>query len=83
MYDCVELADLFLEREMCVTCIPVINNDLNEDVAVVALEPNLPAFVALHSDDPAKRVKALVLIAEASHRMLPSRGLSFRCPSSS
>ena len=83
MYDAVDMAELFLERDMCVTCIPVINDDLEEDVAVVALEPNEIARLALEHDSDQLRVRALLSVAIHSHGLLPSRGLSFRCPSSS
>lgn len=83
MYDAVDMAELFLERDMCVTCIPVINDELEEDVAVVALEPNDQALSVLKHDTERMRVRALLAVAIRSHRLLPSRGLSFRCPSSS
>ena len=83
MYDAVDMAELFLERDMCVTCIPVINDDLEEDVAVVALESNEVARLALEHDSDRMRVRALLSVAIHSHGLLPSRGLSFRCPSSS
>ncbi len=83
MYDAVDLAESLIEQGLCVTCIPVINDDLEEDVAVVGLEPNVLAMRALHNPDEDKRVRFLVAVAIHSHRLLPSRGLSFRCPSSS
>ena len=83
MYDAVDMAELFIERDMCVTCIPVVNDELEEDVAVVALEPNPYARLALEHDSEQLRVRALLAVAIRSHRLLPSRGLSFRCPSSS
>jgi hypothetical protein len=83
MYDAVDMAELFLERDMCVTCIPVVNDELEEDVAVVALEPNPYARLALEHDSDQLRVRALLSVAIHSHGLLPSRGLSFRCPSSS
>lgn len=83
MYDAVDMAELFLERDMCVTCIPVVNDELEEDVAVVALEPNPYARLALEHESEQLRVRALLAVAIRSHRLLPSRGLSFRCPSSS
>ena len=79
MYDCVELAEQLVEREMCVTCIPVVNDELEDDVAVVALQPNLLAYIGLHHDDERKRERMLVAVAIHSHRLLPSRGLSYRC----
>jgi hypothetical protein len=83
MYDAVDMADHFLDMDMCVTCIPVVNDDLEEDVAVVALEPNPYARLALEHDSDQLRVRALLSVAIHSHGLLPSRGLSFRCPSSS
>lgn len=38
MYDAVELAEELVEAEMMVTCVPVLNSDDEQDVAVVALE---------------------------------------------
>ena len=83
MYDCVELAEAFLDDEMCVTLIPVVNDDLEDDVAVVALEPNRLARFALEHDNEELRIRALLSVAIRSHSLLPSRGLSFRCHSSS
>ena len=79
MYDCVELAKALTDRELAVTCIPVINSELEDDVAVVGLEPNLMAYAGLHHSDEHKRVRFIVAIAIHAHRLLPSRGLSFRC----
>lgn len=83
MSDCVELAELLVDSDLFVTCIPVINDELEEDVAVVGLEPNLIAYALLHHSDAHRRARAIVAVAMHSHRLLPSRGLSFRCPSSS
>ena len=83
MYDCVQLAEALTDRDLFVTCIPVINNELEEDVAVVGLEPNLIAYTLLHDEDDRRRARAIVAVAMHSHTLLPSRGLSFRCPSSS
>jgi hypothetical protein len=83
MYDAVQLAKLMTDKEMCVTCVPVINADLEDDVAVVGLEPNGLAYRALTHSNPARRVEALLAVAVHSHRLLPASGLTFRCPSSS
>jgi hypothetical protein len=83
MYDAVQLAKLMTDKEMCVTCVPVINSDLEEDVAVVGLEPNRVALAALISDDKRLRTRAVIAVAIHSHRLLPANGLTFRCPSSS
>lgn len=83
MYDAVNLAEELVDHGLCVTCVPVINNDLKDDVAVVGLEPNPLALRALHNPDENKRVRFLVSVAIHSHRLLPFRGLTFRCPSSS
>ena len=83
MYDAVDMAEVFLERDMCVTCIPVVNDELEEDVAVVALEPNPYARLALEHDSDQLRVRALLSVAIHSHGLQPSRGLSFRSPSTS
>jgi len=83
MYDAVELADIMVDKNLCVTCVPVINADLEEDVAVVGLEPNGIAYSALTHSNPMRRVEALLAVAVHSHRLLPANGLTFRCPSSS
>jgi len=83
MYDAVELADLMVDKDLCVTCVPVINSDLEEDVAVVGLEPNSVALAALTSEDMRLRIRAVISVAIHSHRLLPASGLTFRCPSSS
>jgi len=81
--DCLDIAELLVDNDMFVTCIPVINDELDEDVAVVGLEPNLMAYTLLHDNNERRRARAIVAIAMHAHRLLPSRGLSFRCPSSS
>lgn len=83
MSDCLDIAKLLVDNDLFVTCIPVINSELEDDVAVVGLEPNLIAYSLLHDDNDRKRARAIVAVAMHSHKMLPSRGLSFRCPSSS
>lgn len=83
MYDVVELADLMVDKDLCVTCVPVINDDLQEDVAVIGLEPNPIARAALTSNDDRLRIRAVISVAIHSHRLLSAHGLTFRCPSSS
>jgi hypothetical protein len=83
MYDAVELADIMVDKDLCVTCVPVINSDLEEDVAVVGLEPNSIAHRELTHSNERRRVRALLAVAIHSHRLLPASGLTFRCPSSS
>jgi hypothetical protein len=83
MYDAVELAEELVEAEMMVTCVPVLNSDDEQDVAVVALEPSAYASRLLTSHDNELRTKALVAVAIHSHRLLPQQGLRFRCHSSS
>jgi hypothetical protein len=83
MYDAVELAERLIDAELCVTCVPVINSDLEDDVAVVGLEPNRVALAALTSDNQSLRTRAVIAVAIHSHRLLPANGLTFRCPSSS
>jgi hypothetical protein len=83
MYDAVELAEELVEAEMMVTCVPVLNSDDEQDVAVVALEPSAYASRLLTSRDEDLRTKALVAVAIHSHRLLPQQGLRFRCHSSS
>lgn len=83
MYDAVELAEQMVEADMMVTCVPVINADDEEDVAVVALEPTGYATRLLTSRNEQLRTRAVVAIAIHSHRLLPDQGLRFRCHSSS
>ena len=83
MYDAVELAEELVEAEMMVTCVPVLNSDDEQDVAVVALEPSAYASRLLTSHDNKLRTKVLVAVAIHSHRLLPQQGLRFRCHSSS
>jgi hypothetical protein len=77
-----ELACDLANNDLFVTCIPVVNEYDEEDVAVVALQPNVRALVALHMQDTIRR-RAIVAIAIYSHRMLKPKGLTFRCHSSS
>jgi hypothetical protein len=83
MYDAVELAEDLVDADMMVTCVPVLNADDEQDVAVVALEPSSYATRLLTSRSPELRIKALVAVAIHSHRLLPEQGLRFRCHSSS
>ena len=83
MYDAVELAEELVEAEMMVTCVPVLNSDDEQDVAVVALEPSAYASRLLTSRDEDLRTRALIAVAIHSHRLLPEQGLRFRCHSSS
>ena len=83
MYDCVELAEDLIDLELMVTCVPVLNSDDEEDVAVVGLQPNRLAARALNSSRRELRVRAIVAVAIHSHRLLPEQGLRFRCHSSS
>ena len=83
MYDCVDLAEDLVDRDLMVTCVPVLNSDDEEDVAVVGLQPSRIAARALTSKRTELRMRAIVAVAIHSHRLLPEQGLRFRCHSSS
>ena len=71
------LARELLEDGRVVTCIPVLNRDLEEDVAVAALEPNPICLAAVLSPDRRDRAEALLLVAMQAHSLLPDCGLTY------
>ena len=79
MYDAVELAERLVDADMMVTCVPVLNDEDEQDVAVVALDPSVDAVRLLTSDREELRRRAIVAVAIHSHRLLPAQGLRFRC----
>lgn len=72
-----DLARELVDTGRVVTCIPVINYSLEEDVAVVGLRPNGSTLGLVLSPDPDARVKALVLIAIEAHSVLSDCGLTY------
>ena len=77
MYDAYRLAEAFLDDAMSVTCIPVWTRDDEPDVAVVALEPNAIALLALLHPSASFRVRAMIAVACRAHELLPERGLRY------
>lgn len=75
--DAYELACSFADRGHVPTCIPVIDEDAWEQVAVVSLDPNPIARIALTHSDRSVRARALVAVAMKAHDLLPDRGLTF------
>ncbi len=72
-----DLARAFADRGHVPTCIPVIDEDAWEQVAVVSLEPNTVARLALTHRDRRIRARALVAVAIKAHELLPDKGLTF------
>lgn len=72
-----DLARELLESGRVVTCIPVLNREDEEDVAVVALEPNPICLAAVLSPEKEDRVEALLLVAMQAHDLLPDCGLTY------
>ena len=77
MHDAYELAEVFLDDAMSVTCIPVINSRDERDVAVVALKPNPVAMLSLLHPSMAIRTRATIAVALRAHELLPERGLRY------
>jgi hypothetical protein len=75
--DAYDLAVQFADRGCVPTCIPVIDEDAWEQVAVVSLDPNPIARIALTHEDRRVRSRALVAVAIKAHELLPDRGLTF------
>jgi hypothetical protein len=73
-----DLAEHFLDRGYCVTVIPIRYDDGTPECSVVALEPHPFVLPALTSDDVSLRVRALTLVAVASHNKLGEHNLTFR-----
>ena len=72
-----DLARELVDTGRVVTCIPVINYSLEEDVAVVGLRPNGSTLGLVISPDPDARARALVLIAIEAHSVLSDCGLTY------
>ncbi|CAB4172764.1 hypothetical protein UFOVP952_7 [uncultured Caudovirales phage] len=73
-----DLADHFIDRGYCVTVIPIRYDDGTPECSVVALEPHEAVLPALTHDDVSQRVRALTLVAIASHNKLGEHNLTFR-----
>ena len=74
----IDLAEHFLDRGYCVTVIPIRYDDGTPECSVVALEPHPFVLPALMDDDVSLRVRALTLVAVASHNKLGEHNLTFR-----
>ena len=74
----IDLAEHFLDRGYCVTVIPIRYDDGTPECSVVPLEPHPFVLPALTSDDVSLRVRALTLVAVASHNKLGEHNLTFR-----
>lgn len=75
--DAYELAAYFAYRGCVPTCVPVIDEDACESVAVVSLDPNDVALIALTHPSGAIRARAIVAVAMKAHDLLADRGLIF------
>ena len=73
-----DLAEHFVDKGYCVTVIPIRYDDGTPECSVVALEPHPYVLPALTSDDVSLRVRALTLVAVASHNKLGEHNLTFR-----
>ncbi len=74
----IDLADEFLDRGYCVTVIPIRYDDGTPECSVVALEPHPLVLPVLTGGDVNQRVRALTLVAIASHYKLSEHNLTFR-----
>ena len=72
-----DLACELVDSGRVVTCIPVINSSLEEDLALVGLRPNRSTLAFVLSPDPEARALALVLIAIEAHSLLSDCGLTY------
>ena len=72
-----DLAEHFLDKGYCVTVIPIRYDDGTPECSVVALEPHPYVLPALTSDNVSQRVRALTLVAVASHNKLGEHNLTF------
>ena len=75
--DAYELALVFAESGCVPTCVPVIDGDAFESVAVVSLDPNPVALIALTHPSVKVRARAMVAVAMKAHDVLADRGLIF------
>lgn len=75
--DAYELAVVFAESGCVPTCVPVIDEEAWEQVAVVSLDPNPVAQIALTHPDKRVRARAIVAVALRAHEVLTERGLIF------
>lgn len=75
--DAYDLAVYFAESGCVPTCVPVIDEDARESVAVVSLDPNAVALIALTHPSGRVRARALTAVAMKAHDVLADRGLIF------
>ena len=73
-----DLAEHFIDKGYCVTIIPITYDDGTPECSVVALEPHPYVLPALLADDVSARVRALTVVAIASHAKLSDHNLTFR-----
>ena len=74
-YDSYELAGRLVHAGLTASCIPVVNSEGEADVAVVGLEPNDLAIMALTHPSTEVRIHALLAVCYRAHELLPSEGL--------
>ena len=74
-YDSYDLAGKLVGSGLTASCIPVVNADGETDVAVVGLEPNDLALIALTHPSTEVRLHALLAVCFRAHELLPSEGL--------
>lgn len=77
MLDAYKLAQDFIEREVFVSCVPVINSDGDPDVAVIALDAKPLALLSLLHPSRRVRTEALIGVLIKSHELLPAWGLRY------
>ena len=73
-----DLAEHFIDKGYCVTIIPITYDDGTPECSVVALEPHPYVLSALMAEDVDARVRALTVVAIASHAKLSEHNLTFR-----
>lgn len=73
-----DLAEYYVDRNYCVTVIPIRYADGTPECGVVALEPHPSVLPALVTKNISIRTRALITVAIASHQKLNEHNLTFR-----
>lgn len=69
----------FNDVDMAVALVPVITANQRRDVAVVGVQPNDIAEIALKHERPVIRARAAIAMTIHAHRLLAANGLRFSC----